>query len=82
MLSGHTDHIRDGIRWELGSVQAEKVFSKKPTCTGRTKGNTIRRGTNTIVNQDNYICASVELNLDYCKSLAVTDSETVTPGEV
>lgn len=29
MLSGHTDHIRDGIRWELGSVQAGIKFPVK-----------------------------------------------------
>lgn len=28
---------------------------KNPTCIGQTKGNTIRRGMNTIINQDNLI---------------------------
>lgn len=51
---------------------------------GRTKGNTIRRGTNTIVNQDNIIPFSDKesVSLITCKSLAVTDSETVIRGEV
>ena len=36
------------------SVFMGKV-GKNPTCMGRTKGNTIRRGANTIANQENII---------------------------
>ncbi len=53
---------------------------KNPTCIGRTKGNTIRRGANTIANQKIYKYVQVRGGMS--KSLAVADSETVIRGEV
>ncbi len=47
---------------------------------GRTKGNTIRRGANTIANQKIYKYVQVRGGMS--KSLAVADSETVIRGEV